>query len=53
MIGEEGTHITGTSGVVWHVDPIDGTTNYLYGVPAFSVSIAAAVDDRRRRWRRL
>ncbi len=45
IIGEEGATRPGTSPVVWHIDPIDGTTNYLYGVPAFSVSIAAAVDD--------
>lgn len=43
--GEEGTSQPGTSGVVWHIDPIDGTTNYLYDLPAFAVSVAAAVDD--------
>jgi myo-inositol-1(or 4)-monophosphatase len=30
--------------VEWIVDPIDGTTNYLYGHPGFAVSIAVAVD---------
>ncbi len=44
--GEEGTSRPGSSGVVWHIDPIDGTTNYVYGLPAYSVSVAAAVDDR-------
>ena len=44
--GEEGTARAGTGPVDWHVDPIDGTTNYVYGIPAYSVSIAAAVDDR-------
>lgn len=43
--GEEGTSRPGTSGVVWHIDPIDGTTNYVYDVPAYAVSIAAAIDD--------
>ncbi|MEL7156599.1 MAG: inositol monophosphatase family protein, partial [Actinomycetota bacterium] len=43
--GEEGTSRPGSSNVTWHLDPIDGTTNYVYGVPAFSVSVAAAVDD--------
>ncbi|MEM8926012.1 MAG: inositol monophosphatase family protein [Actinomycetota bacterium] len=43
--GEEGTSRPGTTGVTWHVDPIDGTTNYVYNVPAFSVSIAAAIGD--------
>lgn len=44
IVGEEGTDRTGTTGVDWYIDPIDGTTNYLYGIPAYSVSIAAAVD---------
>lgn len=42
IIGEEGTERAGTSGLAWHVDPIDGTTNYLYGIPAYSVSVAVA-----------
>jgi myo-inositol-1(or 4)-monophosphatase len=45
IIGEEGTDRDGTSRVRWIIDPIDGTTNYLYGMPGFAVSIAAAVDD--------
>ena len=45
IVGEEGTADAGTSGVRWLVDPLDGTTNYLYGYPAFAVSIAAEVDD--------
>jgi myo-inositol-1(or 4)-monophosphatase len=43
IVGEEGTDRTGTSGISWYVDPIDGTVNYLYGLPLYSVSIAAAV----------
>lgn len=43
FVGEEGTDQAGTSGVRWVVDPIDGTTNYLYGHPGFNVSIAAEV----------
>jgi myo-inositol-1(or 4)-monophosphatase len=46
MVGEEGDDLPGTSGVVWIVDPIDGTVNYLYGLPHFAVSIAAEVDGR-------
>ncbi|GGF11472.1 inositol monophosphatase family protein [Subtercola lobariae] len=30
----------GTSGLTWVVDPIDGTVNYLYGIPAYNISIA-------------
>jgi len=44
MVGEEGTADDGTTGVQWIVDPIDGTTNYLYGHPGFAVSVAAALD---------
>ena len=42
IVGEEGANVTGTSGIEWFIDPIDGTTNYLYGQPAWAVSIAAA-----------
>ena len=44
IVGEEGTADAGTSGVRWIIDPLDGTTNYLYGIPAFAVSIAVEVD---------
>ena len=46
VLGEEGAAREGTSGVRWVVDPIDGTVNFLYGLPAYSVSIAAEVDGR-------
>lgn len=41
ILGEEGGERAGTSGVRWIVDPIDGTTNYVYDLPAYAVSIAA------------
>ena len=44
IIGEEGVDITGTSGVTWSIDPIDGTVNFVHGIPGFSVSIAARLD---------
>jgi myo-inositol-1(or 4)-monophosphatase len=34
----------GGSGVLWIVDPLDGTTNYLHGYPQYAVSIAAVAD---------
>jgi myo-inositol-1(or 4)-monophosphatase len=40
ILGEEGGGQPGTSGLTWVVDPIDGTTNYLYGIPHYAVSIA-------------
>jgi fructose-1,6-bisphosphatase/inositol monophosphatase family enzyme len=43
---EEGSTKEGSSGVKWVIDPLDGTINYLYGIPAFAVSIAALVGDR-------
>ncbi|MGI8531551.1 MAG: inositol monophosphatase family protein [Geodermatophilaceae bacterium] len=43
VLGEEGFRKEGTSGVRWIVDPIDGTVNYLYGIPAYAVSVAAEV----------
>jgi myo-inositol-1(or 4)-monophosphatase len=46
VLGEEGAAREGTSGVRWVVDPIDGTVNFLYGLPAYAVSIAAEVDGR-------
>ncbi len=42
LIGEEGTDDAGTSGIHWLIDPIDGTTNYLYDLPAYAVSVGAA-----------
>ncbi|UZN05036.1 inositol monophosphatase family protein [Cellulomonas sp. S1-8] len=45
ILGEEGGHEPGTSGVTWVVDPIDGTVNYLYGLPAYAVSVAAVVGE--------
>jgi myo-inositol-1(or 4)-monophosphatase len=44
ILGEEGASVPGTSGVRWVIDPLDGTTNFLYRIPGFAVSIAAEVD---------
>lgn len=44
VLGEEGDDVAGTSGVRWVLDPIDGTVNYLYGLPDCAVSVAAEVD---------
>src|SRR5579863_2822002 len=46
VLGEEGTTRIGTSGVRWVVDPLDGTTNFLFGIPQFAVSIAAEMDGQ-------
>src|SRR6266498_5720036 len=44
VLGEEGADDAGATGVRWIVDPIDGTVNYLYGIPQWAVSIAAEVE---------
>ncbi len=44
ILGEEGADVEGSSGYRWLIDPIDGTTNYLYGHPGFAVSIACELD---------
>lgn len=46
VLGEEGGERAGTSGVRWVIDPIDGTVNYLYRVPLWSVSVAAEWDGQ-------
>jgi myo-inositol-1(or 4)-monophosphatase len=53
IMGEEGDDTPGTSGRRWVVDPLDGTVNFLYGLPLWCVSIAcegivAAVFDPTR-----
>ena len=44
MVGEELRPEIVTDGLVWVVDPLDGTTNFLHDFPSYAVSIAAAVD---------
>lgn len=39
FLGEEGGERAGTTGVRWIVDPLDGTVNYLFGLPLWGVSI--------------
>ncbi len=45
IVGEEGTADEGISGFSWHLDPIDGTTNFVYDQPAWSTSVAVAYHD--------
>ncbi|UOE43818.1 inositol monophosphatase family protein [Agromyces larvae] len=40
VLGEEDATREGTTGLNWVVDPIDGTVNFLYGIPAWAISIA-------------
>jgi myo-inositol-1(or 4)-monophosphatase len=45
IVAEEGTGHAGTSEFRWHVDPLDGTTNFAHGYPCFCVSIALSQRD--------
>jgi len=40
IVGEEDAPTTGTSGFTWVIDPIDGTTNFIHGIPQWCVAIA-------------
>ena len=40
ILGEEGGDAKGSSGLRWVVDPLDGTINFLFGIPQWAVSIA-------------
>ena len=44
IIGEELSPDVVAGGLVWVVDPLDGTTNFLHDLPSYAVSVAAAVD---------
>ncbi len=45
LVGEEGASKDTESGLTWYVDPIDGTTNFIYGME-FSVSLGVCVEDQ-------
>lgn len=44
VVGEELGPEMVSGGLVWVVDPLDGTTNFLHGFPGYAVSIGAQVD---------
>jgi myo-inositol-1(or 4)-monophosphatase len=45
FLGEEYGYQPGSSGLTWVLDPIDGTVNYLYRIPAYAVSVAVVEGD--------
>jgi myo-inositol-1(or 4)-monophosphatase len=45
IVGEEGANHAGTSGLEWHVDPIDGTANFVYDLPTWCTSIGVVDGD--------
>lgn len=46
FIGEEGTEVIGTNEYKWIIDPLDGTTNFLHGLPLFAISIGLTRNDK-------
>jgi myo-inositol-1(or 4)-monophosphatase len=46
IVSEEGAGSEGSTGVRWVIDPLDGTTNFLYGHPGFAISIAVELDGQ-------
>ena len=46
VVGEELAPELVTDGLVWIVDPLDGTTNFLHGFPSYAVSIGASLDGK-------
>ncbi len=51
IVGEEDAPTPGTSGFTWVIDPIDGTTNFIHGIPGWTVVLAGVdgIADRDRR----
>ena len=45
IIGEEGADHPSNTGYTWHIDPIDGTVNYIYDLPGWNVSIGIEDGD--------
>lgn len=46
IVGEEDVPVPGTSGFTWVIDPIDGTTNFIHGIPGWTVVLAGVVGSR-------
>jgi len=46
FLAEEGTETKGTNDYRWIIDPLDGTTNYLHGLPIYAISIGLQKKDK-------
>ena len=44
VLGEEGAHRSGSNNIRWIIDPLDGTVNYLFGIPLWGVSIGIEIN---------
>ncbi|AFM05961.1 inositol monophosphatase/fructose-1,6-bisphosphatase family protein [Bernardetia litoralis DSM 6794] len=47
IIAEEGTGTPKEEGFNWIIDPLDGTTNFVHGIPVYSISIALAFTEKK------
>lgn len=47
ILGEEGANINGTTKVVWIIDPLDGTTNFVNRYPPHSVAVGVEINEKR------
>ena len=45
---ESGKILNNDKDKIWIIDPIDGTTNFLHGIPHFAISVALKIDNERR-----
>ncbi|NJN28970.1 MAG: hypothetical protein HC819_24945 [Cyclobacteriaceae bacterium] len=43
-MAEEGTETKGSNEYRWVIDPLDGTTNYLHGLPLYAISIGLELE---------
>ena len=48
IVGEEHDTKTGSSGFTWVIDPIDGTTNFINGIPAWTIVLAGVYADKTK-----
>lgn len=46
FLAEEGTDLKASNEYTWIIDPLDGTTNYLHGLPIFAISIGLQRNDK-------
>jgi myo-inositol-1(or 4)-monophosphatase len=47
VVGEEGADHPSETGLSWILDPLDGTTNFVYGYPAHAVSVGLEIEGQR------
>ncbi len=48
IVGEEHGNTAGSSGFTWVIDPIDGTTNFLNGIPSWTIVLAGVSEGRTK-----